>query len=59
MERVLAIIPAFNEEQNIEKVVEGLKQQGLPMDYVVVNDGSTDRTAAICREKGYNFWIFL
>lgn len=54
MERVLAIIPAFNEEQNIEKVVEGLKQQGLPMDYVVVNDGSTDRTAAICREKGYN-----
>ena len=23
MERVLAIIPAFNEEQNIEKVVEG------------------------------------
>lgn len=54
MEKVLAIIPAFNEEQNIEMVVEGLNRQNLQLDYVVVNDGSTDRTADICREKGYN-----
>ena len=54
MEKVLAIIPAFNEEQNIEMVVEGLNRQHLRLDYVVVNDGSTDRTADICRGKGYN-----
>ncbi len=54
MGKVLAIIPAFNEEQNIETVVEGVCRQHPRPDYVVVNDGSTDRTADICREKGYH-----
>ena len=54
MGSVLAIIPAFNEEQNIEMVVEGLSRQRPRIDYVVINDGSTDRTADICRERGYN-----
>lgn len=54
MEKVLAVIPAFNEEQNIEMVVEGVCRQHPRPDYVVVNDGSTDRTADICREKGYH-----
>ena len=50
--RLLAIIPAYNEAENIERVIEELKQYDC--DYVVVNDGSVDRTAAICCEKGYN-----
>lgn len=54
MGSVLAIIPAFNEEQNIEMVVEGLSRQHPQIDYVVINDGSTDGTARICQEKGYN-----
>lgn len=53
MDKVLAIIPAFNEEQNIEAVIKELRAYPQ-LDYVVVNDGSTDRTSDICREKGYN-----
>lgn len=52
--RVLAIIPAYNEEANIVSTVEDLKLNAPGVDYVVVNDGSKDSTAAICREKGYN-----
>lgn len=54
LKKVLAIIPAFNEEANIEMVVDELTALCPETDYLVVNDGSTDRTAAICREKGYN-----
>ena len=54
IDKVLLVIPAYNEEQNIEMVVEELKQHYPELDYVVVNDGSTDKTAQICRERGYN-----
>ena len=52
-EKVLVVIPAFNEEANIEMVVEELIRKCPELDYIVVNDGSRDRTAQICREKGY------
>lgn len=54
MNKVLVVIPAYNEEANIEMVVGELERDYPQLDYVVVNDGSSDRTAAICREKGYN-----
>lgn len=54
MNQVLVIIPAYNEEQNIEMVVDELVEKHPELDYVVVNDGSTDSTAAICRKRGYN-----
>ncbi len=54
LDKVLVMIPAFNEEANIAMVVDELKAVCPHMDYVVVNDGSTDRTAEICRERGYN-----
>ena len=47
------IIPAYNEEANIETVVEELVQNYPELDYFVVNDGSRDATAEICREHGY------
>lgn len=47
----LIIIPAFNEEESIEKVVENIKSYGY--DYLVINDGSTDNTGKILNEKGY------
>lgn len=51
--RVLAIIPAYNEEENIVSTVEDLRAHAPEVDYVVINDGSRDRTATICRERGY------
>lgn len=51
--KVLVIIPAYNEEMNIENVVENLKNNYPQYDYVVVNDGSSDRTSEICHKKGY------
>ena len=53
-DRVLAVIPAFNEEANIEQVVEELTKRCPDLDYVLVNDGSTDRTEQICRDRGYS-----
>lgn len=46
------VIPAFNESLNIKAVVGSLIQEGY--DYVVVNDGSTDNTAKICKEENFN-----
>ncbi len=51
---VLIIIPAYNEEENIENTVNLIQDKYPQYDYVVVNDGSRDRTAAICKEKGYH-----
>ncbi|MDD3251304.1 MAG: glycosyltransferase family 2 protein [Lachnospiraceae bacterium] len=54
MDKVLVIIPAYNEEANIEMVVGELERNYPELDYIVVNDGSTDRTVEICREHGYH-----
>lgn len=53
--RVLVIIPAYNESANIKRVVDNLVQNYPQYDYVVVNDGSTDKTSQICRENGFNY----
>ncbi len=53
--RILIVIPAYNEQENIERVVDQLMENYPQYDYLVVNDGSKDQTAAICREKGYHF----
>ncbi len=52
--KILIIIPAYNEELNIERVVDNLIENYPQYDYVVVNDGSIDKTADICRARGYN-----
>ena len=54
MNQVLLIIPAFNEEANIERVVDELIANHADLDYVIINDGSTDRTSEICHKQGYN-----
>lgn len=53
--KVLVIIPAYNEEKSIERVVDNLVVNYPEYDYVVINDGSRDNTAAICRRRGYRF----
>jgi len=46
----LIIIPAFNEEKTIGDVVKDLQNGGF-RSILVVDDGSTDNTAKILREK--------
>jgi glycosyltransferase involved in cell wall biosynthesis len=53
--KVLIIIPAYNEQDNIEKVVDNLIANYPQYDYIVVNDGSKDKTPEICKRRGYNF----
>ncbi len=43
----LVIIPAYNEQDNIEKVLTDLKKYAPDMDYLVVNDCSKDNTLDI------------
>jgi glycosyltransferase involved in cell wall biosynthesis len=47
--RVLIIVPAYNEEESIVSVVRKLMACYPQFDIVVVNDGSTDHTAELCR----------
>jgi glycosyltransferase involved in cell wall biosynthesis len=48
----LVFLPAWNEEDNLPAVLEELRG-GLPQaDVLVVDDGSTDRTAEVAREHG-------
>ena len=54
MSNVLIIIPAYNESQNIERVVLDLQEKMPQYDYVVINDGSRDHTANICKRNGFN-----
>ena len=50
---LLIIVPAYNESENIVQVIEELKRIVPQYDYVVINDGSVDATADLCREKGF------
>lgn len=52
MIRVLAIIPAHNEEKNIPGIVRGIQSQTIHTDLCIVSDNSTDRTAELARELG-------
>lgn len=49
---VLVIIPAYNEERSIERVLEQLEQPEISSfaDVLVMNDASTDRTPLIVKE---------
>lgn len=53
MSKLLIVIPAYNEADNIVRVVQDLIAHYPQYDYVVVNDGSRDRTAALCRAHGF------
>ena len=50
----LIIIPAYNEEENIEKTVESILRDSSGFDYVIINDCSRDNTKKICEKRGYN-----
>ena len=54
MNQLLIIIPAYNEEANIERVVENIRDHYPEYDYVVINDCSKDNTLEICHEHNFN-----
>lgn len=53
--KTLIIIPAYQEEKNISNVVNNIIENYSDYDYIVINDGSKDRTAEICRKNGYSY----
>lgn len=57
--KVLLIIPAYNEEENIVRVVNTvkefiIKEKEFILDYIIINDGSLDKTLDICKKNGFN-----
>lgn len=50
--KILAIIPAYNEEDCLANTVRELVETCPDVDYLVINDGSRDRTPQICDELG-------
>ncbi len=55
MKRVLVIVPAYNEEENILDVCHNLDKVKVncdyKLDYIVINDGSKDNTKEICEKN--------
>ncbi|MEG0324705.1 MAG: glycosyltransferase family 2 protein, partial [Raoultibacter sp.] len=52
IERTLIVIPAYNEESSLSDTLDELLSTIPTCHYLVVNDGSRDRTEDICRERG-------
>ncbi len=52
--KILLIIPAYNEQENILRTVQTIKEYSEELDYVVINDGSTDNTEKILCENNIN-----
>ncbi len=51
--RVTVIVPAYNEEGSLAETLRSLREQTLPpAEIIVVDDGSTDGTAAVARSFG-------
>mgnify|MGYP002541913403 FL=1 len=46
---VLIAIPAYNEEECIEGTVRELRSVAPEFDFIIINDGSRDRTGEICK----------
>ena len=50
--RLLAIVPAYNEEGMIGRVVRDIKRQAPGFNVLVVDDGSTDKTVVQAEAEG-------
>jgi len=50
--KVSAVICAYNEEKTIAGVIKQVYQSSIVDEIIIVNDGSTDKTAAIIRQLG-------
>jgi len=48
----VAIVPAYNEERNVGRVIDELRALDPGLDVVVVSDGSNDRTVEVAAARG-------
>ena len=55
MSKVLLIIPAYNEEESLRSLIEEIKAVCPEVDYLVVNDCSSDDTERLLEELGANY----
>ena len=51
--RVLIVVPAYNEAENIVKTIENI-QKNTNNDYIIIDDCSKDNTYQICKEHHFN-----
>ena len=51
--KIVLIIPAYNEEDSIEKTINNIKKYNF--DYIIVNDGSMDNTLDICIKNNFKY----
>ncbi len=53
--KILVVVPAYNEEKNILEVSKNLEKlktiSKYSIDYIVINDGSTDNTKLVCERN--------
>ena len=56
--RVLAVVPAYNEVENLSRVVRELRRMAPTIDVLVVNDGSTDTTGDVLPQLGVR-WLTM
>ena len=52
MDKILSVIPAYNEEKNIAGVIGEIKRHLQDADIMVINDGSEDKTKKCARSAG-------
>ena len=52
--KVLLIIPAYNEEENILNTCKNIENSKIKVDYIVINDGSKDKTKEILENNKIN-----
>lgn len=50
--RILVLVPAYNEEASIGPLVAEIREAVPTYDILVINDGSSDWTAAVARDAG-------
>lgn len=50
--KILIIVPAYNEEKNIQNTINEIKKVKRTVDILVVNDGSSDATSLKANETG-------
>lgn len=53
-DRGLLIIPAYNESLSLPWLLHEIQEAGLGLDVLVINDGSSDRTAQAVRVAGFS-----
>ena len=51
-EQVTVVVPSYNEERTIARIVDGIRQHLPHARILVINDGSSDDTARVAEQAG-------